>query len=698
VSGPAYILRFVLINAVLVMGSLRAEAQQPTELSGYEIAGHAARIEISPLSQQIVCTDTLTLHRIGDSKREAFVRLVAIYEIHSVQHRGRSVQYVRTRDGLRFSELPADSVLPLVISYSGRIPIRSESSSITGERAILREEELLPYGSRKLRSVRLSVTVPSDWVVVAPGDLVQEEVLGESKLFVFQSNEPLLLIGWIVAGKYWTATRSLSGGSIVLHLFPEDSARAPALLDVAEKSLAFYSSEFAPYRFRTLRIVEAEQWLVGPNVMAVAIPSAVIVKKLGFETEDQYLKIETLLPHEIAHQWWPMTVFLRDEDAVFLGEGMSEYSALLFTEAAGALSVRDTLSRHPFLRPLIVRVQMGNDVPLGQKADLRAIPTQYLKASYVFNMLRLVIGDSVFRSLYREFAHRFRFRYASMEDFIQLAEERSGQRLGWFFDQWVNKKGIPQLKLYNVKSMLVGERWMTRGRVRILGYEKYTTPVDVGAIAGTETIRTRVWLGVDSGGTYRNDVPFEISSGAKPSRVMLDPDGAILKIQKLPVRLGDLREPADGIMIIGTRGNVGHLRTLARKDSATLSMMRWSIIIKPDTAITLVDLQTERVLLYGRPDENRIAAQLQDKFAHTITGKSVIVNGETLVDSTLTLVQLIENPYLSQALICWIAPLSSAAKPELTPSEVSWMLIRDKDVISWGEWQVIDDDLVVDVR
>jgi aminopeptidase N len=63
-------------------------------------------------------------------------------------------------------------------------------------------------------------------------------------------------------------------------------------------------------------------------------------------------------------------------------------------------------------------------------------------------MLREQIGDEAFFRLLRAYAETFRDRPATSLDFWQLAEQISGQDLGWFFGQWLLLGGMPRYTLF----------------------------------------------------------------------------------------------------------------------------------------------------------------------------------------------------------------------------------------------------------
>jgi hypothetical protein len=265
----------------------------------------------------------------------------------------------------------------------------------------------------------------------------------------------------------------------------------------------------------------------------------------------------------------------------------------------------------------------------------------------------------------------------------------------------VTGTGIPRLKIYNVKTgPSPGGGWLTRGRVRVIGYEKYTALVKIGLEPAEPEDMASVWIGEDTaaGGAYRNDVPFEIPSTERPRRALLDPSGELLKVQRIPVKLSELRDGADGVMIVGTIAESdASLLRLAQRDSAAMEASGWSIRIVADAASTLADLQREHVFLYGSTRENSVALDLAGKFPVRCDGDSVTLEGETLRDSTLALIQAVENPFRTSGLLAWVAPLSAAARPELAPYDFSWVLLRGRDPVAHGVWEVRDEDLVVDI-
>jgi len=690
-----FYLKWFVVWQLLLGAAFLIKAQNSDSI--YTITSHKVEVQIFPSSSSLLCLDTIDIRK-SKVTQSISLSLLSIYNIENLTLNGERIEYKRENNLLRIVNLPKDTILNLSIKYFGQFSFRSEFSKINTDQALVRDVEFLPNGPKKFEYVRIKITVPKDWETIAVGKLVAVQNSIDSSSYTWEFNQPLPEIGWLVAGKFKSSSIVNDGIPFNLHLFLEDSNSAPKVLDISSRVVNYYSKKFSPYRFPKLDIVEVDDWVAGGAVLAIACPSFIMVKKRAFTTSDSFNRVESILAHEIAHQWWPLTVFIEDIDVAFLAEGMCEYSSILYNENQLTKSRRDSLNNHPLLRPLMMKVQQGKDLPLQQRADLRTNITQYLKASYVHHMLRKFIGDSAFGNLYREFANQFSRRTATLSDFQTIAENVSGKQLNWFFDQWVKKSGIPRLRIYNVKTKQQQEGWLTQGRIRIVGYDKFTISGLVAAITDKGNNYFKFTIGYELNGMYRNDVPFEIITEGKPQRIVLDPDGDLLKLQKLPPKLSDLRDPSFGIMIVGTKQNYNFLKKAAEKDSALLEKAGWRVIIKHDTSVSLNDFQNERVFVYGKKSENCAITDIESKFPIRLSDDTLFIKDEKLYDSTLTLFEIIENPFMANGLITWIVPFNDKANSELIPYDESWVVVRGKDEIASGTWEVMDRDLIVEVK
>jgi tetratricopeptide (TPR) repeat protein len=160
------------------------------------------------------------------------------------------------------------------------------------------------------------------------------------------------------------------------------------------------------------------------------------------------------LPHEIAHQWFPIEVPLARQEDGWLAESLAEYLAWRYLQESDPpnaqllvqRAMRDALEPEP-LRPLSLGLKL-----FALEGDEVAYRTLYQRGMLVWRTLETVIGRSRVDAALREYYKRFRGRSASVADFRRTCEEISGRDLGWFFEYFLNGTEIPSFTLRRVAS------------------------------------------------------------------------------------------------------------------------------------------------------------------------------------------------------------------------------------------------------
>jgi len=145
------------------------------------------------------------------------------------------------------------------------------------------------------------------------------------------------------------------------------------------------------------------------------------------------------------------------------------------------------------------------------------------KGAMILHMLRWVEGDAKFDQTLRTFATRFAGKSASLDDFRGIAEKDYGDKLTWFFSQWLDSTGAPEFKTkYTVYRL--GEN--NKG-FRIVGQiaqdlDLFRMPVDLKIDTDGKTEDKRVEVeGTNSA--------FSVETFGKPRRIVVDPDDRVLK-------------------------------------------------------------------------------------------------------------------------------------------------------------------------
>ena len=95
------------------------------------------------------------------------------------------------------------------------------------------------------------------------------------------------------------------------------------------RALVVHGARFTPYRFPKIAVVEVDNAVAGRNVLAIASPSMILMKRMAFTTKDVFNQVASVLPHEVAHQWWPMTVSNNETWYGWMDEGFNQYMNIL---------------------------------------------------------------------------------------------------------------------------------------------------------------------------------------------------------------------------------------------------------------------------------------------------------------------------------------------------------------------------------
>ena len=158
---------------------------------------------------------------------------------------------------------------------------------------------------------------------------------------------------------------------------------------------------------------------------------------------------ESLMAHELAHQWFGNKITCNSWEDIWLNEGFATYLAAFNMETkypATALANRIAVINN-------ITSQPGGTVKIMDTTNLNTIfnyRLSYNKSSYLLYMLRFIMGDDVFlRSLRRYQADpALAYGNASTADLKRNLEAESGKNLTYFFDQWYTGQGYPS---YQVK-------------------------------------------------------------------------------------------------------------------------------------------------------------------------------------------------------------------------------------------------------
>jgi aminopeptidase N len=223
--------------------------------------------------------------------------------------------------------------------------------------------------------------------------------------------------------EYVIETEQGPDGVLIRNYLPLDFPEAlKGGIDQTTDMLVFFSDRFGPYPFEAY------------GTIIVDIPDffALETQTLSQHVQTDFALSESVIAHELAHQWFGNSVSLENWQDIWLKEGIATYSDWLWMEyTEGAEALDEKIHRVYLAESWPATHPPGNPSP-----DNLFTSKVYDRGALTFHSLRLRVGDEVFFQILRTYTERFRYGNASTADFITVAEEVSGQELGEFFDAW----------------------------------------------------------------------------------------------------------------------------------------------------------------------------------------------------------------------------------------------------------------------
>ena len=291
-------------------------------------------------------------------------------------------------------------------------------------------------------SVEFLVDAPEHYTVVATGKLKEESALPRQRKFTHWSEEAPVPVKVMTIGAARFAVRhhgAVEGTEVSTWVYPQDRDAGFRDFACADSIFQFFSRYIGPYSFEKLAHVQSRtRWGGLENAGAIFYAEKAVTGNR---------KIESLVAHETAHQWFGDSATEDDWHHVWLSEGFATYFAHLYHEYAhGADSRRKNMDRD---RTNILRHELLAKSPVVDTTilDINKVLSiiTYQKASWVLHMLRTEVGDAAFQLGIRAYYDRFKEDNALTSDLISEMERAAGRDLKWFFRQWVFSPGAPDL-------------------------------------------------------------------------------------------------------------------------------------------------------------------------------------------------------------------------------------------------------------
>jgi len=726
VNGLQRLIGVSLLAVFLVPAFASAE---PTHISP-TIRHHHLTLELLPDSHQLIATDRLTIAGGSPGHVLAFslaptLRLERVEDVTLCEDPcvfAAPVAFDRTGSSGRSDTQritlkqppanPADGSVRLRFSYRGviddpprdprhlRFVTPSETSGHIGPEGVYlsSESRWYPDLDGSLATYDATITVPEGWAAVTQGTAQSDQ----TRWVVSTKSEALTVVAnrFVVKRRAWQVQ---SGQTIQLatYLFPENAALADDYLDASARYLDAYIPLLGPYPFSQFAVVE-NFFSSGLGMPSFTLLGSGVIKR-------RYTQ-PYALGHEIVHSWIGNGVFNRVNQGNWV-EGLTTYLSNYYYHELTGDEVQAREQRRLMLLGYSVYVRPGDDYPLEQftqKHDEKDNAVGYQKSAMVFHLLRQEVGDAAFWRALKQIPERYLGAVVDWRDLENTFQEAAGRDMRWFFAQWVERAGAPDVALSGLQVQPIhgtaGRVGMVEATVHIAQQGvAYRIPIELEFTSvGGGTHRVRIQLT-----EAQQDVKVPLSE--RPSAVRLDPDFHLFR----RVARGDMA-PMLNLYVTDPLRTVISPAPVSSDQSAPFGEVVQRIVAqereKPDVQRTAVLQESETtrrlpegsLLLLGDPRKNPAASaavhDCGDRVRLTDNGFSL--EGRTYEGPTMALLvscRRKDQPGSVVTLLYGVTPkaLGRVTRLLFFYGWQSYVVFREGAVVARGDWE---DTMSAEVR
>ncbi len=303
----------------------------------------------------------------------------------------------------------------------------------------------------QLSTSEIRVRIPQPLVAISNGELI--DTVEEAKYTTYhwsqQQIHPTYLMT-LAVGDFAEIRDEWHDKAVTYYVEKGREADAKRSMGKTPQMIEFLSEKYGyPYAFPKYAQVCVDDFIFGgmENTSTTLLTDRCLLDERAILDNRN---TESLVVHELAHQWFGDLVVIKHWSHAWIKEGMASYSEVMWTQREygyqEAAYYRLSEARSYFSedssryrRPMVTHVYR-------EAIELydRHI---YEKGSCVYHMIRAELGDELFWQAVQTFVQDNAHNTVETIDLLRAIEKATGRNLAFLFDQYVYRGGHPDFKV-----------------------------------------------------------------------------------------------------------------------------------------------------------------------------------------------------------------------------------------------------------
>jgi aminopeptidase N len=417
---------------------------------GYDVSHYDLRLKYQPVTDHLEGTATILATPKQDLTR---FHLDFALDVGAVQVNGREAQYATSGSHELVvtppAALRAGQPMNVVVRYSGtpskvKIDKLTPWQRTTDGAVAANEPEMawwwFPSNDHPLDKATydVSVAVPDGTKAISNGVLTRTTSrLGWTRFDWRESQPQATYLATLAIGKFDMRIATTNSGLPMVTAYSDNlgssAGAARASVERTGEVIDWESGVFGTYPFDA----------AGGYVPQTNARFALETQTRSFYSPAFFARRSNVyvVVHENAHQWFGDSVSVASWRDIWLNEGFATYAEWLWSEKQGegtAQQLADfTYASHPAGSPFW-KVKPGDP---GRGREFHE--SVYDRGALALQALRNTVGDATFFRILRDWAAAKKYGNATVTEFVEFAEQVSGQQLDELFRTWLFTSGRP---------------------------------------------------------------------------------------------------------------------------------------------------------------------------------------------------------------------------------------------------------------
>ena len=500
----------------------------------------------------------------------------------------------------------------------------------------------------QLATSEIRVQVPQGFKAISNGELVEIETVETGNIYHWLQKQvhPTYLMT-LAVGDFAEIADQWNGISIIYYVQKGREADGQRSMGKTPRMIEFLSQKYGyTYPYPKYAQVCVNDFIFGgmENTSTTLLTDRCLLDERAALDN---MHTESLVLHELAHQWFGDLVVIKHWSHAWIKEGMASYAEVLWTEAEYGVEdgayyllkearayITEDSSR--YRRPIVTNVY--------REAIELYDRHLYQKGACVYHMIRGILGEELFDRAIQTFVRDNAHQTVETVDLLRAIDRATGYNLKSLFDQYVFRGGHPD---YNVAYSWDGDSNLATLTIT----QKQAKKDDKGSNSELFALKIPVAFGYisDEGKPtyktfplriYQKEQSFYFPLEKKPDFISFDVCNSFLKTVTLQYPVTELKnqlkydsDPVSRIYAAQALAKKGGLEAIKALSESLTSDRFWGVRVEVAKKLGKIKLnQASEALVAGLKDED---ARVRRAVIEALSNFKTVSSYETIKESII---------------------------------------------------------------